>query len=189
MYVLAGGQSRRFGENKALVTVHGEPLLQRVQRQMRACGLEVVIVAQSCQHYDLGSIVVHDRESDAGPLVGLVSALEHADSLGESLCYVTSCDFLEWQLAWQETLWATRQAHPQSQIALMAHDPFQPFPGLYDVGILDAARDLIASGERSLRALINAIHSGAGVCYFEGLFRPQSFNTREEFEQLLKTIR
>ncbi len=44
--VLAAGESRRFGDTKQLVTIDGEPLVERAARRAaRACGARSVLVA------------------------------------------------------------------------------------------------------------------------------------------------
>jgi len=40
--VLAGGESRRFGSDKALAQFRGEPLISRVVRELRAAGFAQV---------------------------------------------------------------------------------------------------------------------------------------------------
>jgi len=43
--VLAGGESRRFGSDKALARFRGEPLVQRLARTLRDAGFAQVMVA------------------------------------------------------------------------------------------------------------------------------------------------
>ena len=43
--VLAGGESRRFGSDKALATFRGEPLVARVLRTLREAGFAQVVLA------------------------------------------------------------------------------------------------------------------------------------------------
>lgn len=72
--VLAGGQSRRFGSDKAIATLGGQTLLDRaVATLSRQC--EAVVVA--------GRDDLADRpRSGMGPLGGLNGALHHAAELG-----------------------------------------------------------------------------------------------------------
>ncbi|MDR7522890.1 MAG: molybdenum cofactor guanylyltransferase [Armatimonadota bacterium] len=74
--VLAGGQSRRMGTDKAFVPIDGVPMIQRVVEALRTCCAEVVIVAKDRARYEgLGTRVVVDASPQQLPLVGLCSGL------------------------------------------------------------------------------------------------------------------
>ncbi|MCS7050494.1 MAG: molybdenum cofactor guanylyltransferase, partial [Thermomicrobium sp.] len=88
--ILAGGQSRRMGRDKALLDFHGEPLLGRVLRRVRPLTDDLFIVASDRPAYlQFGVPVVPDRIPDAGPLGGIYSALLSAR---HEYCLVLSCD-------------------------------------------------------------------------------------------------
>jgi len=82
--ILAGGQSSRMGTNKALLTLAGEPLIQRLSRRMTQWFEQTVIVTNSPETYAfLGLPMVGDRVPGLGPLGGLEAGLrasqfEHA---------------------------------------------------------------------------------------------------------------
>ncbi len=69
--LLAGGQSRRMGQNKALlrVTDEGSTLLEFMQQLLRQAGCEPVLVSGAA----VGGLP--DRVADAGPLAGIDAAL------------------------------------------------------------------------------------------------------------------
>ncbi len=90
--VLAGGQSRRMGQDKALVGFLGEPLLQRiVQRVQQACPPVLVVAPEERRTAleSLGLRVVADRFPHGGPLAGLHAGLLAA---GDGYHFVISCD-------------------------------------------------------------------------------------------------
>jgi molybdopterin-guanine dinucleotide biosynthesis protein A len=78
LYVLAGGQSRRFGSDKALAQIAGEALIMRVARVMGA-GEPVWIVGGDGAGYEAlcPGAGVADRWPGEGPLGGVGSALAH----------------------------------------------------------------------------------------------------------------
>jgi molybdenum cofactor guanylyltransferase len=89
--VLAGGLSRRFGEDKALALVEGVPMALRVASAIRAAGLEVVIAAPDSRLTSLGlPLLIEPDDGPRHPLRGLWAALGEAD---EVLC--APCD-LPW---------------------------------------------------------------------------------------------
>ncbi len=88
--VLAGGQSRRLGQDKALLSWSGAALLLRPFEILRTVFSEVVVVTISGRAYeDLGVPVIHDRFEGQGPLAGIHAALEWA---GSRPVFVTACD-------------------------------------------------------------------------------------------------
>jgi molybdopterin-guanine dinucleotide biosynthesis protein A len=88
--VLAGGRSRRMGQDKALLDFCGEPLLARVLRRVRHLTDDLFIVASDRPAYaQFGVPIVPDRLPGSGPLGGIYSALLAAR---HQYCLVLSCD-------------------------------------------------------------------------------------------------
>jgi molybdopterin-guanine dinucleotide biosynthesis protein A len=78
-FLLCGGQSSRMGRNKALLSLAGEPLVQRGLRTLRLVCKEVAIAGAT---QDLGGFgrVIPDETPGCGPLGGIVSALRQSTS-------------------------------------------------------------------------------------------------------------
>jgi molybdopterin-guanine dinucleotide biosynthesis protein A len=77
--ILAGGQSRRMGTDKAFLTIEGRPLIQRMMERVRDLADEVVIVANDPEPYRrFGVRIVGDLMKGAGALGGLQAGLSAA---------------------------------------------------------------------------------------------------------------
>ena len=92
--VLAGGQSRRLGRDKAIEPVGGQPLISRVvERISPLCDEVLVVVADQAQGAALplgrGCRTVVDRYPGAGSLGGIFSGLDAADT---SWVLAVACD-------------------------------------------------------------------------------------------------
>ena len=88
--VLAGGESRRMGQNKALMPLGGERLVDRVARTLRACCSELLMVTNSPDVYaDVGLRMVGDVWPGKGSLGGIYSAIHHAAT---PYVLVVACD-------------------------------------------------------------------------------------------------
>ncbi|MBJ9992965.1 MULTISPECIES: molybdenum cofactor guanylyltransferase [Paenibacillus] len=88
--LLAGGQSSRMGTDKALLSVNGETVIERIVRLMSPSASNIIISANDDEKYAfLGKDVVHDRYPGQGPLSGLHAGL-HAAATPWSI--VTACD-------------------------------------------------------------------------------------------------
>ncbi|MFK7847010.1 MAG: molybdenum cofactor guanylyltransferase [Rhodothermales bacterium] len=84
--ILAGGQSRRFGSDKALYELNGQALITRCFNLLKGIASPVMIsVANESKTYDTPAIItdamhVADQFQDAGPLGGLHAGLKAAQS-------------------------------------------------------------------------------------------------------------
>ena len=89
--ILAGGQSRRMGRDKAWLPINGEPLLARqIELMHQLSPVEVFISGRMDTDYSSFQCpVLQDRFPDAGPLAGIERALAVASS---SLVLVLAVD-------------------------------------------------------------------------------------------------
>lgn len=88
--MLAGGQSRRMGQNKALMTLQGQRLIDRVAEVLRSVFTQCLMVTNTPELYaDLALPMVPDIFPDKGSLGGIYSAIYHAPT---PHCLVVACD-------------------------------------------------------------------------------------------------
>lgn len=74
-FVLAGGQSRRMGRDKALLEFAGQPLIARAVGILREAGLKTSIAGVRAD-LAIHAPIVEDRLRGQGPLAGVCAALE-----------------------------------------------------------------------------------------------------------------
>jgi molybdopterin-guanine dinucleotide biosynthesis protein A len=88
--MLAGGKSSRMGQNKALMSLGGRRLIDRVASVLREVFRELLLVTNSPVVYaDLSVPMVSDVFPDKGSLGGIYSAIYHAST---PYCLVVACD-------------------------------------------------------------------------------------------------
>ena len=88
--ILAGGKSRRYGKNKALVNIDGIPLIQRVLRVMEALFPSVVLITNTPETYAFLNIPMHeDIIKGLGPLGGIFTGLS---VIPENAGFFVACD-------------------------------------------------------------------------------------------------
>jgi molybdenum cofactor guanylyltransferase len=91
--ILAGGQSSRFGADKALFSLKGEPMIAHVALAMRACAREIAIVGHEEAARQLGVAALTDpADSVPGPLAGVLAALRWARARGADWLATAPCD-------------------------------------------------------------------------------------------------
>lgn len=139
--ILAGGQSRRFGSDKALALLAGQPL---INHSLRALGYETPNVVV-CGRPWPGHPHLPDRFSGAGPLAGLCAALEHALAKGYSHVLAAPCDMAMLPHGLAVAL------SPAPAVALG-----QPTLGLWPAGLASRLLSHLAAGHRSLNSWVEA---------------------------------
>ena len=96
--ILAGGKSRRMGENKALMRLGTNSLIGHVTRRMRLLTDELLLVTNSPTEYAHLNVPMHgDIFPDTGALGGIYTGLTHA-SHDTVLCVACDSPFLEPEL-------------------------------------------------------------------------------------------
>jgi molybdopterin-guanine dinucleotide biosynthesis protein A len=88
--ILAGGQSRRMGRDKAFIELNGKPIVAHVLETMQRICAETIIVANDAQTYARFSVpIVGDVFPDKGSLGGIYSGLRAAR---EEYVVAVACD-------------------------------------------------------------------------------------------------
>jgi len=88
--ILAGGRSRRMGQNKSFLSIDGSPAILRVANTLREVFSEAFVVANDVEVYEkVGFRVTTDILKDNDSLGGLHAAVSDT---GNSRVFVTGCD-------------------------------------------------------------------------------------------------
>jgi molybdopterin-guanine dinucleotide biosynthesis protein A len=130
--VLAGGQSRRYGTDKALALWEGKTFLERSLELLDKLGLEPEVIANADKDYGfLGRRVHNDLIPGRGPLGGLHTAYT---LFPERDFLVLSCDM---PLLNREVLnlLVERNRTSCGSVVFKSGGLLQPFPGVYAGGL------------------------------------------------------
>ena len=153
VYILAGGKSRRFGSDKALATLAGEPLLVRVARMVKPFAASVTVVADRSGRYSaLGLRTIGDLSPGLGPLGGLITAL---NDLREPWMLLLSCDLILVKASWIGHLLAHRRENALA--VAFHHETWEPLCALYSRDTRTYAEKVLAAGRQSLKELLMAV--------------------------------
>lgn len=183
LYVLAGGQSKRFGTNKARAQVDGVTLIQHIEHHLSVYASSFYAVSTATQRYDdLGIETIEDASTFQGPIAGLIAALRHAhQARGASWIWLTSCDLVYPRAEWLMPLANCVQA---PSAAVLYHDPIiQPMFGLYHTQMLQHI-DRLAPND-SMRSWIKQVPHR--LCHPPASWPERlGCNTQNTFEAQLK---
>lgn len=87
--IMAGGKSKRMGQDKAWIELDGEPLIKRVADVLAQVADEVIVVANDPRYASLGLRVVKDRYPHGGALGGIATGVAAA---AHDTVLVAACD-------------------------------------------------------------------------------------------------
>lgn len=152
--ILAGGQSRRMGRDKALLLWEGVPMLQRVYRVAIACGVPVAVLTPWGDRY--GRVLpercqwLEETQPGSGPLVALAQGLAQLES---DWIWLLACDLPQLD-ATILCGWIDRLADlPPSTVALVPQNPagWEPLCGFYRREVRSPLNEFLAQGGRSFQ--------------------------------------
>jgi molybdenum cofactor guanylyltransferase len=150
-FILAGGQSRRMGKNKAMEPVAGTPLICHAIRIVMAITTDLFIVGppESCQ--DWGFPVIPDGVISRGPISGILTALKNSHS---SLNLILACDMPQIPTEFLRLL--LEKIGPAPAVIFRHPDgKAEPLCGIYSRQILPEMENAYNSGDFSLQTLLN----------------------------------
>jgi molybdopterin-guanine dinucleotide biosynthesis protein A len=172
--VLAGGESRRFGSDKAAALVMGRSLVERAAETLARVLPEVVIVSSRAPA-TASWLHVPDERAGQGPLAGIEAALRYAHDRGLDGAFVLACDL---PLVDAPTVEAVIAALGPALAAAPSRDGrWEPLCAAYRVECLPWASGALDRGERAAHALLEAV-SAVGVVLPGDRFL--NVNTRED---------
>jgi molybdopterin-guanine dinucleotide biosynthesis protein A len=130
--ILAGGKSSRMGQNKALLSLGGMRLIERVVGVLRQVFSELLLVTNTAESYaNLGLPMVADVFPDKGSLGGIYSAIYTAST---PFSFVVACDMPFLQAAVIRYLLA--QIADYDVVIPDVHGEMQPLHAVYSKACL-----------------------------------------------------
>jgi molybdopterin-guanine dinucleotide biosynthesis protein A len=152
--VLAGGRSRRMGQDKAALMFDGVSLLQRCVDRLSSVVDELVLVGAPGSPLpavvsDLPMHTVEDPVEGEGPLMGIAVGLQAA-STPVAVVVAVDMPLLEPELL---RLLASRVDSTHRWVVPIANDRPQPLCSAFSVDALSAIRAHLDAGDRAPMAL------------------------------------
>ena len=157
--VLAGGQSKRFGSNKAMYRLGGEPqsmsMLDIATTQLKSANFNVFLnLNRNGYEVETSLPIIYDSGKQKGPLFAVRDVLSFFMGMTGRLL-ITTCDMPFVGAASYRKLWDASENQPDKII----HYENNPFPAVYPIKCLQDIKNLIQSGSRSMKALLAAVEA------------------------------
>lgn len=149
--ILAGGNSKRMGRDKANLTLGEKTLLQTVTATMQQLFPHVIVsVRQLRAAVDLPQIC--DEHLDGGPLAGMVASLSQVTT---PWVFAVACDMPFVVPAVVEQLGRHRAEH-QAVVPIVQGHP-QPLAAFYAASCLAVMRASLAAQQKSLKNILKQL--------------------------------
>jgi molybdopterin-guanine dinucleotide biosynthesis protein A len=187
--ILAGGRSSRMGQNKALMSLGGRRLIDRVVSVMREVCTELLLVTNTPETYaDLELPMVGDVFPDKGSLGGIYSAISHAKA---SHCLVVACDmpFLQAPLL----AYMMAQAAAYDVVIPETYGEMQPLHAIYSQSCLSPIRQRLEADRLKIVGFLPDVRVRVITTDEIQAFDPeflvfQNLNTPEEFHAAMQRL-
>lgn len=147
--ILAGGASKRMGQNKAELSLLDKPLLLWQIEKMNALGIQDILLSGANCPSLPGTRIIPDLYPCRGPLGGLHACLQAAE---HPHCLVLSVDVPLVPLSALNHLCRT---HTSGVTILRHHSGQEPLIGVYDSALSNTIVPLIREGSAPVQALRN----------------------------------
>lgn len=182
--LFAGGESRRMGSDKAMLTLNGEPLWSRQIRVLRELNsAQLMVSARNKPEWCRADIeVALDEPPSRGPLSGLVATLA---KIRTTHLLVLAVDLPKMTSEHLRKLWALAQ--PGVGIIPKNEELIEPLCAVYPVECAGLARDTLSKQDVSLGSFIQTLAAQNRVCFY-GVAQSetslyQNINTPEQWKR------
>jgi molybdopterin-guanine dinucleotide biosynthesis protein A len=142
--ILAGGQSRRMGRDKALIDFNGRPIIAHVIETLRELADDVIVVSNRADEYArFAARIVPDYDPPSGPLGGIAAGLSAAKN---DLSIVVACDmpFLNQALL----RYLIDRAEEVDAVVMQFENEYEPLHAVYRRTCLPFIQQHLAQGDR-----------------------------------------
>ncbi len=184
--ILAGGENRRMGREKAFLEIAGKPLIEHILRVFLALFEQTIIVTRDPARYQgLYAAVVSDALEISGPLTGIYTGLLHART---ERIFVAACDmpYLNRQLM----EYMIQEAGEFDAVVPRTGGLPEPLHAIYHRRILPLVGENLQRGERRIAQVLDRIRvrylSDAEIEHHDPRKRSfRNLNTPEEYKEAL----
>jgi len=192
--ILAGGQSRRMGSDKANLRLQpdGPTLLERAVASLRTVvGDNLIVIANQPEKYNLELMVVGDNFPSNGPLAGLEAGLT-ASQMDYNILVACDMPFLQTDLLQALVIWA-KEGNWDAIVPLNRESLPEPLCAIYQRRTLEVARSCLQQKRNKMAEFLKAINTRyLALCDYEE-FDPQllsfkNLNTSQEFTEAARNI-
>ncbi|MDQ0215313.1 molybdopterin-guanine dinucleotide biosynthesis protein A [Oikeobacillus pervagus] len=177
VFILAGGQSRRMGRNKALLPLGNETVMERLISEFRPTALEIALLINENGYteWDVTQFKDEPPYQGCGPLAGIYTALKHTTS-DYNLFIACDMPFVTREVG----EWMIKQLHNSQADAIIPYEDEKPHPlfATYHRRCIDQVKAQLEDGNFRIKSFLEKIK----IMRFDRCDLP--FCLQQNFEQI-----
>jgi len=183
-YILAGGKSRRFGEDKLLYKINGKSVIERVAETAKGVFKDVYIVAKDGAKFSFLNLpVIKDIKKEQASIIGLYTALVH--SKGKE-CFILSGDL---PLISEETIrFILKNYNPPITLA-KTEDKIHTLIGIYSKEVLNKLEEFVKGKNFKIYEFIKNFNYKAVELPAELRKTVINLNKKDELEEVIMHLK
>ncbi len=141
--LLAGGDSTRMGQDKAMLPINGQPMIKYVYDQLQPHFSQTLVSSNNVVlHNFLGITVVTDEVTGRGPLVGIASALKASAS---NVNFVMACDMPDIDIGLIKVM-LRQDGDYDAIVPKVGPEQYEPLFAVYKKSALPVIEQVLQSG-------------------------------------------
>jgi molybdopterin-guanine dinucleotide biosynthesis protein A len=159
-YILVGGASSRFGADKALTKLNGQPMYARMAALLRSLAISSILIGDPGKYGNFGLTCVYDKWPGEGPLGGIITALRRTQ-LTDSTDYnlIVSCDMPFLTAKWLHHILRTAFKSEADVVLAKSKHGFEPLCAVWRTASCDAVEAQFKRGVRKVTEAIGNLKS------------------------------
>ncbi len=178
--IMAGGGSRRLGQDKSMLEVAGQPMIKHIYDQLRPHFNQILISSNDVSKYSfLGAEIIADRIMGQGPLMGIASAMETS---ANDVNFVTACDIPQIDtFLMRRMLGECRDC--DGVVPRLGGSQYEPLFAVYRKNMLKTINELLATGVRK----IDEVYKHCKISYIDiaDSRRLRNINTIDDYREFV----
>lgn len=181
--ILAGGQSRRMGENKAFLPLGESTFIHTLIQTLKPLVNQIIISGSRERYESLGYTVVEDKHINCGPLSGVLAGLNYSDCDWNLVVSVDTPFINEYIINQLKT-----QINDQQVIFAETAKRQMPLIGLYHKSCKASIANALANKNLKVMHVLNTLKTEQIMIQEPHHTLLTNINTPQEYKEGLTTI-
>ncbi|MCR5775632.1 MAG: molybdopterin-guanine dinucleotide biosynthesis protein B [Lachnospiraceae bacterium] len=182
--ILAGGESSRMGQDKALLRIGSERIIEKISKELSGFSEIMISACQKGAYEGLGYPVVYDDHRRIGPMEGIRQVLTAAR---EEYAFICAADmpFIKKELVEYISGYISSD---YDCYVIADEDHIQPLCAVYSKNVLPVIEELISEGRYRLREIFARVRTKYISLEYTRFEKKtvRNINTREDYNEIRK---
>jgi len=183
--ILAGGQSRRMGENKAFLPFGDSTFIQSIIQMLQPFAERIIISGSKNKYQNLGCEVIEDEIFNGGPLSGIYSGLKKTD-LEWNFVISVDTPFVNGFII--KKLQEQIKAQDFDVVAISTKQKNMPLVGMYNKSCIPTLEGALYNGHLKVTHVLNKLKTNFIMIQEPYNDLLTNINTPQEYNEGLTTI-